>query len=222
MKKYLGYWCNMGEDEARLVCGRDDVGYDQSEALASKDLKALTGWARTYEALDSRRNGPILDLGCGTGRLLMPMAREFAFRQIYGCDISKPAIELACARREKAGAGNVSLGLMSDPTTPCPYNKGFFSNIIMFDVLSSIPSEDIAVALLQQAKYCLSIDGILAANARMGEPIKPSGSRGLRFQSTDQIIDLFDRAGLKGVTLWHDSRATGTHRAHIFYKGMHR
>jgi len=207
--RYTKFWADLGENKARELCGREGVGYDQSEAMAEKDHIALTSTISLYDHLASRRNGPILEVGCGTGRLLEQTARQFPFRQVFGCDICKAAIELACVRRNQTGLGNINLGLMSDPITPCLYNKGFYSNIYMFDVISAIPTMGILERLVMNLRYVLSHEGILVTNVKLGQPIRPYAQRGLRFDKIGDLLDVFKKCGFRSVSLGADTDETG-------------
>jgi len=56
-----------------------------------------------YEALARRTGSPLLEIGCGTGRLLVPLAVSgFA---VTGVDISSAMLSLARAKADKAGVG---------------------------------------------------------------------------------------------------------------------
>ncbi len=69
--------------------------FDAEYADYEDDLPAL-------EAYASRAGGPILELGCGTGRALIPLAQ--AGFQTTGVDLSP---EMLCLARAKAGAAGV-------------------------------------------------------------------------------------------------------------------
>ncbi|MDX1520928.1 MAG: class I SAM-dependent methyltransferase, partial [Anaerolineae bacterium] len=57
----------------------------------------LSMWLALTEAV----NGPILEMGCGTGRVLLPLAQ--AGHTITGLDLSADALETARAKVEAAG-----------------------------------------------------------------------------------------------------------------------
>lgn len=56
-----------------------------------------------WRQLATRANGPVLELGCGTGRLLAPIARSGA--QIVGIDRSGPMLAFARRRVRRARSG---------------------------------------------------------------------------------------------------------------------
>lgn len=55
-----------------------------------------------YRSLLGRPNGPILDLGCGTGIFARRLATEGLSQPIIGLDVSKPMIEEAIAQAREA------------------------------------------------------------------------------------------------------------------------
>ena len=73
------------------------------------DYAAFYDWenARTFGRRDlafwrelaAAQSGPVLELGCGTGRLLMPIARSGA--DLTGLDRSAPMLDLARARARR-------------------------------------------------------------------------------------------------------------------------
>lgn len=60
-------------------------------------------YARFYAGEAARAGGPALELACGTGQLLVPVAR--AGGRAVGIDLSAPMLEAARARAAAAGAG---------------------------------------------------------------------------------------------------------------------
>ena len=55
---------------------------------------------RFWQDLARREGGPVLELGCGTGRLTMPVARTGA--RVVGVDRSRPMLAFATVRRAEA------------------------------------------------------------------------------------------------------------------------
>ncbi len=73
-----------------------------SFALALKGL--LGGWGEEQEAPLGTR---VIDFGCGSGNLLLPLAALFPLCSFVGIDMKEHAIKLARERVEEAGFGNV-------------------------------------------------------------------------------------------------------------------
>lgn len=68
--------------------------YDLEHADYSEDVELLLELADLGE-------GPILELGCGTGRVLLPLAE--AGHTVIGVDSSQPMLDVAAARAQDAG-----------------------------------------------------------------------------------------------------------------------
>jgi SAM-dependent methyltransferase len=78
------------------AAGWDDYApfydWENAQTLGRRDLPF-------WRSVLARERGPILELGCGTGRLLMPLAR--AGLPMVGIDRSGPMLDRALARRRR-------------------------------------------------------------------------------------------------------------------------
>lgn len=93
--------------------------FDADYAGYLDDLPLLEAYAR-------RAGAPLLELGCGTGRLLIPLA-EAGYR-VTGVDLSPEMLRLARAKAEAAGvADRVTLieGDFTDAPLAGPYRLAF-------------------------------------------------------------------------------------------------
>ncbi|MDQ8187630.1 class I SAM-dependent methyltransferase [Pelagicoccus sp. SDUM812002] len=70
--------------------------YDQLDELS--DFEDLSFYQWFVDLVD----GPILDLGCGTGRILLPFAEDG--KEVVGLDGSQTMLDLCASRLESAGA----------------------------------------------------------------------------------------------------------------------
>src|SRR5215207_4365133 len=70
--------------------------------LYDLDLVEDPGDLDLYLALATRTGGPILELGCGTGRIAVPLAA--AGHDVTAVDIDPAMLERARRRAEQAGA----------------------------------------------------------------------------------------------------------------------
>jgi SAM-dependent methyltransferase len=112
---------------------------------------------------ESRR---ALEIGCGPGRLMLPMSAHFG--EIHGIDISE---EMAARARENlrdvpharihvsSGAG---LELFPDE---------FFDYIYSFAVFQHIPDPEIVLGYLREARRALKTGGILCCQLRGASPL---------------------------------------------------
>lgn len=117
-----------------------------------------------YQQFASRCGSPILELGCGTGRVLLPLARQ-GYR-ITGVDLSRPMLEVARSKVAAEGlSGQVTLSRqdMREMELDDRFNLAF--------------------AAINSFMHLLSTDDQLAALARIRHHLNPGGLL---------ILDLFN------------------------------
>jgi SAM-dependent methyltransferase len=109
-----------------------------------------------YQQFASRCGSPILELGCGTGRVLLPLARQGY--EITGVDLSQPMLEMA---RRKVAAENLSeLVTLSQQDMRELELAGRFN---------------MAFAAINSFMHLLNTDDQLAALARIRHHLNPGG-----------------------------------------------
>jgi SAM-dependent methyltransferase len=109
-----------------------------------------------YQQFASRCGSPILELGCGTGRVLLPLARQGY--EITGVDLSQPMLDVA---RRKVAAENLSeLVTLSQQDMRELELAGRFN---------------MAFAAINSFMHLLSIDDQLAALDRIRHHLNPGG-----------------------------------------------
>ena len=104
---------------------------------------------RLTESLELK-NGKMLDIGCGGGVLTESLNYYFPKVKVYGCDISKQAINYA----KKFGSGRVTYGVIQK--NKLPYENNFFDACICLDVMEHIPDVDF---FLNEVKRILKKNG---------------------------------------------------------------
>jgi SAM-dependent methyltransferase len=77
--------------------------FDRYAPFYDRDLDGFADDVQMVEQFALRTGSPILDLGCGTGRLLVPLAREGY--QLTGVDISAAMLDVARGNLATAGVG---------------------------------------------------------------------------------------------------------------------
>lgn len=124
------------------------------------------GWQRVFEVVErhhDRARIPVLDLGCGNGRLLPELIGAFGSRIDYlGIDASLPLLAEARGRRLDR-ASFVAADLVSTGTREIG-QTGRFDLVLAFGLLHHLPSFALRRDLLVRAAELLARDGFLAVS----------------------------------------------------------
>ena len=188
-------------ENARTM-GRRDVGY----------------WTRFVR----NRRGGVLELGCGTGRLLFPLARET--RRVCGIDLSAEMLARAAvraARRERRARPAIIRGDMRR----LPFDDAAFSTVIApYGVLQSLTDDaDLSAALREAAR-------VMKPGARLGIDLVPdltnwaSYQKQVRFRGTLSgqpvtLVESVRQNRRRGLTMFDEDFRVGrgrTARRHQF------
>ncbi|RJF90904.1 class I SAM-dependent methyltransferase [Sphingomonas cavernae] len=102
----------------------------------------LLGRDRLIARLNVPVGGSVLEIGCGTGRNLIAVARAWPHAQCFGLDISPAMLETATATVARAGfAGRLALA-QGDATAFVPtalFGRAAFDRVFLSYTLSMIP-----------------------------------------------------------------------------------
>ena len=173
------------DDAARLAAYYDLV-HDQRR----DDVE----WCR---ALAQRTGGPILELGCGTGRVAVPLALDG--HRVVGVDRSAAALARADRRARGAGA---ALRLIEADMCDAPVRETFPLVLMLLNTFLTVAPSD-RVACLARARDLLAPAGRLAVHVFQPDPARISGQDGA-------VVDegtYMDEEG-RTVTILSSSRAT--------------
>lgn len=128
---------------------------DQSEfwdsAAESKDFTHPLDGVRFKRAVPF--DAPILDYGCGQGRLCGELS-QLGFSNVQGVDYSEKMIQVARSRFPRLNFSVVD-GLT------LPYDTASFSAVLLFAVLTCIPSDDEQKRLIAEISRVLRPGGLL-------------------------------------------------------------
>ena len=173
--RYLGGYVRLGtevaaDDFARLVeafrggttkpfQGRGE-GFAQAIAESTWGLQLVTAKKIVPElpqlAPQLDAGGAILEIGCGTGNLLLQLAKTFPKARCVGVDIDRDSLALAQGKIEKAGVGNrvqARHGSVASATDP-----GTFDVAVMVEVLHEI-APSVRPAVVNEAAVALKPGG---------------------------------------------------------------
>lgn len=134
----------------------------------------LLGRDGMIAALDPPIGGSVIEIGCGTGRNLIKLARTYQNAVCYGLDVSEEMLATARRNVERAGLSHRITLAQADATAFDPqalFGRSGFDRVVISYALSMIPPWQGVVA---QALKTLSPNGSL------------------------HIVDFGDQAGLPG------------------------
>lgn len=128
------YWGVLSRDEYRKE-SMDPERFERFMATGERFVSDVFGLIA--EHLD-RQFAPkrVLDVGCGVGRLLIPMARHA--KQAVGVDVAPAMLELARKHAQSAGLDNIELVAGDDELSAV---QGEFDFVNTYIVLQHIPPE---------------------------------------------------------------------------------
>jgi ubiquinone/menaquinone biosynthesis C-methylase UbiE len=168
--------------------------YDNSTVINNY----LERWDREIIALSP--STPLLDIGCGPGRLLNKLTRA-GHRDLAGIDIAAAGPRLA---NEKASGGDNSLSLCEGLAERMPFRHGSFRSVVFSGVFHHIEKPKI---VLEEAARILGNSGTLIIADPYFPPLMRqfinailsiypiTGDR--RFYTSDRITKLAKRAGFE-------------------------
>jgi ubiquinone/menaquinone biosynthesis C-methylase UbiE len=105
-----------------------------------------------WQRLAQQRRGPVLELGCGTGRVAVPVARTGA--QVVGIDRSEAMLSRALRRRRRSRTAPARLTLVRGDIRRLPFaSAGFALVMAPYGILQSLTREtDLAATLTSVAR----------------------------------------------------------------------
>ncbi|MCY3882260.1 MAG: class I SAM-dependent methyltransferase [Chloroflexi bacterium] len=182
----------------------DAAWYDAIHGEGGDDLTFWLPFAAEH-------GGPILEVGAGTGRIALPLAR--AGHAVTALDPSPTMLAIA---RERAAAEGLSLAFLDGrlPGAPLP-PTAFAALILPNDVLLACATANEQAAALWDAAAALAPGGCLALDvAGPGHWLDPSGDG-------EPILAFSGEVGGESLNVWHvrqDDLAAQTRRLQIRYE----
>jgi ubiquinone/menaquinone biosynthesis C-methylase UbiE len=138
------------------------------------------------DALEIKKHMRILDIGCGPGRVLIPLANELQKKNghITGIDIQLAMIEKTKKKIQDLEISNVDFIHGSLEEQKLDQDK--FDAILLICVLGEIPKSK-RNNVIRKIKDCLSPNGIVSITETVFDP---------HFQSRKKVISLMNNEGL--------------------------
>jgi len=135
--------------------------------------------------------GPILELGCGTGRVLLPLARSG--RAITGLDLSGAMLEHCRARLadEPPEVGD-RVRLVESDMTSFDLGRRFAAIICPFGGFQQLRTVEQQLACLGRCREHLLPRGRLVLDVQNPDPAPPSHVRRVDRRTADPLVDAGD------------------------------
>jgi S-adenosylmethionine-diacylgycerolhomoserine-N-methlytransferase len=109
----------------------------------------LLGRDRLIAELDLKAGGSVLEMGCGTGRNLIAVARAYPRAELYGFDISEEMLKTARAAVSLAGLGDrihLRQGDAAEFDAAAAFGREAFDRVYFSYTLSMVPPWRAALA----------------------------------------------------------------------------
>ena len=157
--------------------------WENAQTLGRRDVPF---WRRI--GLDA--TGPLLELGCGTGRIAIPLAR--AGVKVVGIDRSQPMLVRAAARRRRARRGDL-IDLVRGDIRALPFGSSQFDTVLApYGILQSLLGDRDLVATLD------SVARVLMPGGRFGIDLVPDVPNWREYRNR---VQLRGRSGGRRLTL---------------------
>lgn len=157
-----------------------------------------------WQRLAAAQSGLVLELGCGTGRITVPVARTGA--QIVGIDRSAPMLARA---RQRLARARLTARLLRGDIRALPFRRRVRFDLVMapYGLLQSLTRERDLVATLQSVHGVLRRGGLFAIDLVPDLP---------RWSEYDRRVSLAGRRGGGHVSLTESVRQDRRKRLTIF------
>ena len=164
----------------------------QSEAVRHGNrLRDYVSRAAVLRVVAPRRTDVVLDLGCGVGRLTVPVASRC--RHVVGVDVSAKMIEAARALVARSGSANVDL--FHAPSLPLPLADARFDKAFTCWTLAHM-SDDRLVATIADVRRSLKDGGLFHAIEQVRERTVEAGEIHKQ-RASEEYVRLFAEAGYR-------------------------
>lgn len=152
----------------------DSDSYDDlvshSKFWKASDWNILRRWFVELPA-----EGMILDIGCGTGRCTIPLAKKG--RRIIGTDLSIGMLRKAVEKSEREGLDNITYFLAD--AEELPFKTELFSTVISFGLLHHVNKP---ASIIQAIDKLLKDKGVFYALENNASPLRPIFDAMMKFR----------------------------------------
>jgi SAM-dependent methyltransferase len=161
-----------------------------------------------FREMAKRTGGPILELGCGTGRVAIPLARDG--HRVVGLDRS--AAQLAIARR-KAGAAGVKLELVAADMRAFALPEPFRLIVVAFNTFLLLTPDE-RRACLARVREHLAREGTFLLDVFQPNPEVIAGKQGALVHEWTRVDPETGRTVMKSQ--WSEADVDGVDTAQLY------
>ncbi|MCC7176422.1 MAG: class I SAM-dependent methyltransferase [Bryobacterales bacterium] len=151
-------WDRRAREDARyyVAFGRREQEEAEFQATAADVVRGFDRELRRLGRPVEIARLRALEIGCGPGRLMLPMSRRFA--ELHGVDVSEEMIRLASQRLREAPNAHPAVNSGADLGA---YGGGSFDFVYSYAVFQHIPSREVVFNYLREARRVLKTGGLL-------------------------------------------------------------
>lgn len=144
--------------------------YDPFARYYDADFRGYTEDVPFYREMARRTGDPMLELMCGTGRVLLPLAE--AGHRITGVDISPAMLDVARAQLEEAGLNERATLIEGDVRSVSLPAGGFSMAFVAINSFMHLEHVRDQLAALETARRALSRKGLLILDLFNPDPLE--------------------------------------------------
>lgn len=160
-------WNRRAREDAHFSVAFGRQNQDEAEFLASAaEVAGILEQEFTRLTPGPASGRRALEIGCGPGRLMLPMSRHFG--EIHGVDISEEMAAMARDRLRRTPHAHVHVTNGADLAVA---GDGQFDFIYSYTVFQHIPDPEIVRNYLAEARRALKVGGVLCCQLRGAPPL---------------------------------------------------
>ena len=179
----------------------DFYDWENAQTLDRRDV-------RFWQEMAARADGPVLELGCGTGRIAIPVARRGA--RVIAVDRSGEMLKRAVNRSRRARVTGRVSWLRGD-IRALPFRKSLRFDLVMppYGIVQSLVTESDLIATLESVHGVLARGGVFGIDMVPDLPVWKEYRNKVRFRGTR-------RGSRSTITLVESVRQDRARRLTIF------
>jgi ubiquinone/menaquinone biosynthesis C-methylase UbiE len=151
-------WNRRAREDARYYAafGRREQEEAEFHATAADVIRNLDRELRRLGRKPDKEALRALEIGCGPGRIMLPMSRRFG--EIHGVDVSEEMIRLAQERLREVPNAHAHVNSGADLSA---FTDAWFDFVYSYAVFQHIPSREVVFRYLDEARRVLKPGGLL-------------------------------------------------------------